>query len=370
MPTPTPSDIRFSADDEFDWEIKRVIGLSFGGGADLGAVLAATAGVGEGDHAEWFRAWHSLAQRTADTAHLEESAGRRVSAAGGYLRASVAYDVAVQAASALENPAETSLTFREQRDAWDSFVACTPADVERVDIPCGSGSLPGWLFRVASPARRRTLVVVNGSRGSLAALWGSVGAAAHAQGYDVLLFDGPGQQSQLFERGIPCRPDWEHVLTPVFDYLAARDDVASERICVYGVGQGGYWVARALAFEHRFAAGVVDPGVVEAATRADELETVAGAIVTPLLIMSAEDEQIWPGQSDRLAAMTPGISTLFRFTAAEGASGHGQPLARALTAERMFAWLDERLSRSTARERTKSDRALWRRRRDLNPRSP
>lgn len=32
------------------------------------------------------------------------------------------------------------------------------------------------------------------------------------------------------------------------------------------MSQGGYWVPRALAFEHRFAAAVVDPGVMNVAT--------------------------------------------------------------------------------------------------------
>ena len=46
----------------------------------------------------------------------------------------------------------------------------------------------------------------------------------------------------------------------------ARGDVDAERIAVIGVSQAGYWVPRALAFEHRFAAAVADPGVVDVST--------------------------------------------------------------------------------------------------------
>jgi hypothetical protein len=70
---------------------------------------------------------------------------------------------------------------------------------------------------------------------------------------------------------------------------------------------------------------------------------VANQITTPLLITSPEGEQFWPGQSERLAALTPGVSTLVPFTAAEGADLHCQPLARSLTDERMFDWLAARL---------------------------
>jgi hypothetical protein len=65
------------------------------------------------------------------------------------------------------------------------------------------------------------------------------------------MFDGPGQQSMLFERDIPFRYDWERVLTAVVDFLVAREDVDSSTLALYGVSQAGYWVARALAFDRQ-----------------------------------------------------------------------------------------------------------------------
>jgi hypothetical protein len=44
-----------------------------------------------------------------------------------------------------------------------------------------------------------------------------------------VLFDGPGQQRMLFERGIPFRPDWEHVIGPVLDAVLRRPDVDPRR---------------------------------------------------------------------------------------------------------------------------------------------
>jgi Prolyl oligopeptidase family len=78
-----------------------------------------------------------------------------------------------------------------------------------------------------------------------------------------MAFDGPGQQAALFRQGKPFRHDWEAVLTPVVDAMAARSDVDADRIALIGVSQAGYWVPRALAFEHRFVAAVADPGVVD-----------------------------------------------------------------------------------------------------------
>src|SRR3712207_6855439 len=67
----------------------------------------------------------------------------------------------------------------------------------------------------------------------------------------------------LFERQVPFRYDWGAVITPVVDCLSARPDVDPGRIALHGVSQGGYWVPRALAFEHRVAAGIADPGVYD-----------------------------------------------------------------------------------------------------------
>lgn len=395
----------FSENADFDFEIRSAIGASIEGAGEPGEILAAVADIRKGEHEAWFDAWKGLADRTAATASASAEAGHRVSAAAAYLRASAYYGIAVNAASALEEPDALAPTFAKQEGAWRGFVAHTSTVVDDVTIPSGGGTLPGWFFRASAPhddALPPTLVAVNGSDGSRAALYAAVVAPALRRGYNVLVFDGPGQQSELFEKEVPFRHDWEHVLTPVFDTVARLEGVDAMRIAVYGISQGGYWVARAIAFEDRFVAAITDPGVVDVSTswtghlphgllklldegqvekfdremelglklspetartwrfrarpygtrgygetiqevRKYTVADVAAEITTPLLILSPENEQFWPGQAEHLAALTSGVSTLVRFTAAEGADGHCQPLGRTLTAQRMFDWLDERV---------------------------
>jgi hypothetical protein len=81
-----------------------------------------------------------------------------------------------------------------------------------------------------------------------------------------MTFDGPGRQAALRRQGLVLRPDWEAVLTPVLDAMVDRPDVDGERVAVIGVDHAGYGIPRALAFEHRFAAAVVAPGIVDAST--------------------------------------------------------------------------------------------------------
>lgn len=396
---------RFSKNPDYDFEIKCVLGQAPSGGADIGEVLAAVAGIKAKDHEGWFDAWTELSIATAQAADDALREGHTVSAAGAYLRAAAYYAVAVNAASALTDSEELLPTFKKHRAAWDAFVDNSPVPVERVSIPYGDSTLPGYFFSPAGRKRARaTVIMSNGSDGAISNMWCQGGAAALDRGYNFLAFDGPGQQTQLFENDVPFRPDWEAVITPVVDFLLKRRDVAKRKIAIWGISQGGFWVPRALAFEHRIAAGIADPGVTDVSAswmanlpksmkklidkgdakkfnkdmklglkfqhdaeltwnfRArpygtgsyyDTIKSVfeyrleketAAKITTPLLITSPENEQFWPGQSEKLAKLTSGVSEIVEFTESEGADGHCQPLARTLTHERVFDWLDARLA--------------------------
>ena len=130
--------------------------------------------------------------------------------------------------------------------------------------------MPGVLLPRAGrrPGESRPLVVLNnGSDGADVAACGlQGGAAASDRGYHWMTFDGPGQQATLFDQGLPFRPDWEAVLTPVVDAMPPATTSTPTASRSIGVSQAGYWVPRALAFEHRFAAAVADPGVVDVST--------------------------------------------------------------------------------------------------------
>ena len=372
--------------------------------------MLSTAGrVKDGDGDAWVREWCATAERLAADAEKAEDAGRLVSARGAYLRAANYYSTGLYLITHSGAPERHLEIWRRQRACWDKFVDLAAVPGERLQLPYQDTTLPGYFFRApdAAPGERRPLVVLNnGSDGATSHMGLFGGRAANERGYHAMTFDGPGQQASLFLQGIPFRHDWEAVLTPVVDAMAARPDVDPDRIALIGISQAGYWVPRALAFEHRFAAAVADPGVVDVSTswtrqlpgfmrsqlqdpsKKDSFDKemgwterfskstratlhfrgepygVAGDspfdlyqevlkyrlgdevrnITTPILITEPEDEQFWPGQSQALYDLLPGPRELVKFTAAEGANRHCEPMGLAVRDARVFDWLDRHLT--------------------------
>ena len=44
------------------------------------------------------------------------------------------------------------------------------------------------------------------------------------RGYNVVLFEGPGQMTPLFKNSVPFTPDWDKVVGPVLEWTKARAD--------------------------------------------------------------------------------------------------------------------------------------------------
>jgi len=164
------------------------------------------------------------------------------------------------------DPDRLDTLWARSRELWDRAVDLWPTPVEQVRIPYESSALDGYVFHPdGSSEPRPTIILNNGSDGPVNAMWTQGGAAAVERGWRAVTFDGPGQGMAIHRDGIPFRHDWEAVITPVIDFLVARDDVDPQRVALHSISQAGYWVPRAAAFEHRLAAVVADPGVVNVA---------------------------------------------------------------------------------------------------------
>ena len=394
----------FFKDDTFNFLTEIALGAAYHQAADVGEVLSTVERIRNGHAQSWVDEWTATADRLAIEAGASADAGRSQSAARQFLRVSMYYSLASSAADGTDDRALFAALWEKHRAAWDRFVDLTDLQVERIEIRYEGTKLPGYFFRSGPAGKpRRTLIFNNGSDGPVTAAWVMGIADALARGWNAVTFDGPGQNAALVRQHLPFRPDWEKVITPVVDHLLTRPDVDAGKIALLGVSQAGYWVPRSVAFEHRIAAAVADPGVVDISTtmtgqvphflvkliEAGEQEKldkdmalalkfspatrsmmafrmrpygttspyefftaarayaltdeVIGQITCPVLVTDPDHEQFWPGQSRELYDKLPAGKALIRFTEEEGADSHCEPAGNGLRGERIFDWLDQHI---------------------------
>ena len=158
------------------------------------------------------------------------------------------------------------------------------------------------------------------------------------RGMATLPFDGPGQGEA--EYTIPIRGDFEVPVKAVVDFIETRSDLDASRIGVMGVSLGGYYAARAAAFEKRLKACVSLSGpyswvevfdarnelsreafkvrshaqTMEEARKVAQTLTLEGAaknITCPLYVVGGElDHLTPPHNAERIAAEASGPTVL------------------------------------------------------------
>jgi hypothetical protein len=397
------------ADVELQHAFELAIGGARRGAADLGELAATAARIADGDPDAWVLEWTATAGAGWADANAADRAGHRTTARGHYLSAATSYATALPAVARSSEPERHLDLWRRQRTCWDRAVARFDPPAQRLAVPYEGMTLPGLFFPApdaASGERRATVIVSRGGDGPISQAWVLGGAAAAQRGYHWMAFDAPGEGAALVDQGLALRADWEAVVTPIVNALLEREDVDAARLAVIGLGEAGYAVPRALAFEHRFAAAVADPGVVDVSARwlaalpaplhsllrrgdrtaferelhlaelfspgitarlqrlgapyglsgddgaaplydvlsAFRLGDEVAQITTPLLITDPDDEPFWPGQSRQLFDRLVGPKRLVGLHAVDRTSAVGFSLAAAQRDRQIFDWLDTHLS--------------------------
>jgi hypothetical protein len=222
--------VKLMQDELFEAQLLRAMGYAPYGGADVGECLATAGRISGTDLDAWHDAWSARAVRVYGEAEASLAAGRQASARSGFFRASNYFRTA--GVFALGAPLDPRLAEAHRREV-ESFrraAALLAAPPEIVRIPYEDSFLPGYYFRAAADGTARpTVILTNGYDGTAEELYFANGAAALDRGYNVLAFDGPGQGAMIIDHGVPFRPDWENVITPVTDFLLAQPGVDPER---------------------------------------------------------------------------------------------------------------------------------------------
>ena len=392
-------------DDEFDYQLIRALGVADYGGSTVGECLAVVAEITDGSPTSWTRAFTGLAQRVEEQGRACLAAGRRVSGRDHLLRASTYYRTAEYYGGAPSGG--TAEAGARSQACFSAAAALLDPPVDRLEVPFEGGVLPGYLVRPAGAASgpRPTVICVGGFDSSAEELYFQLGVPGAERGWNVFVFDGPGQLGCMRTNPtLTFRPDYEAPLAAVLDTVAGLPDVDDGRLALAGQSFGSYFAARSAATDLRIGALVANPPVVDMgrymeawvgtdvyrmtrdirpedvtgvpedlmprqmqwgieaictrfgvpsfhawreAMGAYRLGDLTGAISCPVLALVGEREGEEPrAQFDALVAGVTGPVTSRVFRPSDGASAHCQSDNLRLSAQVTYDWLEDEFGTS------------------------
>jgi len=297
-------------------------------GVDPNDFARVTAGVQ--DWADWLAAWCANGDEHAGLARAAAARGRLRTAGEAWIAAAVSYHfgkfVWMLDMDRHYAAADSSI------EAMATGLSLLDPTFERIDIPFAGATMAGNLRRPPGVDRPPLVILVAGLDSTKEEFF-HVENTLLARGLATFSLDGPGQGET--GRVLHIRPDFEAPVGAVLDVLCARPDLAGDRAGLLGVSLGGYYGARAAAFEPRIRAAVLSGGCYDygalirdraphsfatfmhgcGTTSRDEayavaermtLAGVASQITQPLLVVFGKLDRLVPWQhADRLAAEAP-----------------------------------------------------------------
>jgi pimeloyl-ACP methyl ester carboxylesterase len=128
---------------------------------------------------------------------------------------------------------------------------------ERIEIPFDGAAMVGHLRRPPGVTRPALVLLIAGLDSTKEEFFAAENVLL-ARGMATFSLDGPGQGETA--RALRIRPDFEAPVAAVLDVLCGRTDLDGTSVGMLGVSLGGYYAARAAAFEPRVRAVVVSGG--------------------------------------------------------------------------------------------------------------
>ena len=303
--------------DNLEWstQMLRLFSYCYVRGADFSEVHAVARTLPVGDDAAWQRGFSELADQIEASAQASAAGGHEVTARDLFLRATIYHRISGQMADIAGESDVPPGLLESVRCFREASARMTPSFVP-VEVPYGDLSLPGYLCvpETTPDGGVPTVIDVGGIDAWAEEQYFKIGAALVERGYGVLLLNGPGQGAAK-QRGIFGRYDFETAAAATVDFLQARPTVDADRIALIGSSAGGYYAARAAAFEPRLKATVIwgaavgfDPSLMEqtgsgrAASRIRQVERFLGVEGIEALLEYGSKFQLGPAVMGNVSA--------------------------------------------------------------------
>ncbi len=240
----------------YRWSYNALAALAAGGQiGDLDLILPRLRASG-GDDAAWHREWAWLAEVLESRAGKSHADGALETAAEHFFLASLYHTMSEHFIPPSE-PLRLS-SYRKAIGAFENARMLSGASIERIMVPYENATelpayfVPGYGHDDCGPA----VIFLCGLDTTKEISVLRVRDCLARRGISCLAIDTPGVGEALRLGGLPTRHDYEVPVSAAIDYLHTRADVEPEAMGIIGSSLGGYYVARAAAFEPRLAAAV------------------------------------------------------------------------------------------------------------------
>jgi dipeptidyl aminopeptidase/acylaminoacyl peptidase len=306
-------------------------------GVDLNDLQRLTARIERWD--DWCREWSACGAMHQQLGEEAEAGGCYISAGQHYVHAALAYHFGKF--FFFQHPDELRAAHEHAVGVYRKALPYFDFPGEHVAIPYEAGASLFGILRKPWHAPKPPVVILLPGLDSVKEELHAYGDDFLRRGMAVLAIDGPGQGEMEFEHAM--RFDYEAPLRYAIDYLETRPDVAADRVGLLGVSLGGYYAARAAAFEPRVKAVIAlagwcsiaphfdraplltreafvarlkvhDEAEARAALAQFDLTGVMQKVRCPLLvIMGRQDRVVPPEEAERMAATAGGETELWMF---------------------------------------------------------
>ncbi|MDK8183753.1 alpha/beta hydrolase [Paenibacillus sp. UMB4589-SE434] len=176
------------------------------------------------DTTSWYEVWKELGEASEATGRLE-MASSCYQAAEFYLPES--------------HPDKRDLYEKYKQTFYEAH---PELPIEHVKVPYGTSYMPA--IRLKSDNSTNTLLIHGGYDSFIEEFILRV-LPLKVLGYDIIMFEGPGQGGALIRNGMKLIHEWEQPTSAVLDYFQLK------RAALLGISWGGYLCMRAAAFEKR-----------------------------------------------------------------------------------------------------------------------
>lgn len=254
-------------DTAFNSEYLVALQNSLTGASDISPVLGVVKNIKPGDFDSFYEEFYKLANETKAQAEDPYNGYDPINVRDAWFSASQYYRRADVYIHRDWNDPRIKTVWDEQTAAFDNGIAALPIPGERVQIPSAEGDLTIeaiWYSASEDPdAKLPTMIVGNGFDAAQEDSYHYYCAAALVRGWNCITYEGPGQNTVRRTQDLGFIPEWEHVVTPVVDYVLLEKEQAVDenRLVLVGNSFGGYLAARAAAFEPRLSAAILIGGV-------------------------------------------------------------------------------------------------------------